>query len=145
MAALWQSLRNDRPKDDRTAGDRTRARDRANGSRGTSRRRRRPSLFVEERRTRWQLRRRNPLSVAVWMTAVAASVPLIIGILLTWGDANVTNPIVSTIMGVGGWLAAPFHAMFTLSNPDHQTMLNWGIAAGTYLVAGRILAWVLRW
>jgi hypothetical protein len=144
MAALWQSLRTHWAKTD-TADDHPR--DRGNGSSEgrAPRGRRRQPVLLEERRSRWRLRRRNPISAAAWMTAIAATVPLLLGILLTWADANVTNPIVSTVLQVGGWLSTPFHAMFILGNPDHEMMLNWGIAAGTYLIGGRILAWMLRW
>lgn len=110
-----------------------------------SRSRRRTPVLVEARRSRWRLRRRNPLGALVWIVALLAVLPPVLGILFTWASANPANVLVSVVMWSGGWLTAPFHAMFTDPDPGHQLMLNWGIAAGVYLVVGRTLARLLRW
>lgn len=141
-AQLWQSLRGDRTNGTRPSEPTTKDRHPKRDVRVAGRRR---SMLLEDRPPRRRLRRRNPLAVAVWMTAVAASVPLIIGILLTWGDANLGNPIVDMVISVGAWLATPFRSMFIDPNPDKQLMINWSVAAAAYLVGGRILAWMLRW
>jgi hypothetical protein len=89
--------------------------------------------------------RRNPISAALWMAAVAAALILGLGMLLTWSDANQANDVVHAIMRMGAWLASPFHDVFTNPDPKHQMYQNWGLAAGVYLVLGRALSWLTRW
>jgi hypothetical protein len=93
---------------------------------------------------RWR-NRRNPISTAVWMTAVAAAAILGLGMLLTYSDANQANGMVHAIMRMGNWLATPFRDVFVNADPKHQLYQNWAIAAGVYLVLGRVLSWLTRW
>ncbi|MGI8328887.1 hypothetical protein ACRYCC_02915 [Actinomadura scrupuli] len=93
---------------------------------------------------RWR-NRRNPISTAIWMAAVAAAAVLGLGMLLTYSDANQANDVVHAIMRTGDWLATPFRDMFVNADPKHQLYQNWAVAAGAYLVLGRALAWLTRW
>jgi hypothetical protein len=153
-AQLWHSLRGSRRRS--SAGARTA--EPATGGLRTDERRTRKShpndvrvagrgrpMMLEERPARWRLRRHNPLAAVVWFGALAATLVLILGILLTWSNANIGNPIVDAVIWAGAWLATPFRSMFTDPNPDRQLMMNWSIAAAVYLIGGRLLAWLLRW
>jgi hypothetical protein len=106
-----------------------------------------PQTVLVDKKTarRWRRNRRNPVSTASWMTAVAAALILVLGMLLTWSDANQANDVVHAIMRMGNWLATPFHDVFTNANVEHQLYQNWGLAAGVYLILGRALSWLTRW
>jgi hypothetical protein len=103
------------------------------------------TVIVRPRRRRhWLGGRPNPVSTLVMAAGWAAALILILGILLTWGDANPGNTIVDATLDAGRWLATPFHDAFTRSNPKHQLYLNWGIAAAVYYVLARVVSWMIR-
>lgn len=106
-----------------------------------------PQTVLVDRRTarRWRGRRRNPVSLVIWLAAWAAALILLLGILLTWGNANPANDIVHAILRAGTWLATPFHDAFVNPNPQHRLYADWGVAAAVYLVIGRVLSWLVRW
>lgn len=92
---------------------------------------------------RWQ--RHSALSAFVWSLAWVATLMLLFGIALTWGDANPHNHVVHAVMRVGTWLATPFNDVFRNADARKQLTENWAFAAGVYVIAGRVLAWLLRW
>jgi hypothetical protein len=103
------------------------------------------TVVVRPRRRRhWLGGRPNPVSTMVMAAGWAAALILVLGILLTWGDANPANTIVDATLDAGRWLATPFHDAFTRSNPKHQLYLNWGIAAAVYYVLARVVSWMIR-
>ena len=73
---------------------------------------------------------------------VVAIVVLIIvaGILLVVLDANASNSIVSEVHDWARWLAGPFDGMFSFHSADDAIAVNWGIAAGVYLIIGVLIA-----
>lgn len=105
-----------------------------------------PKTVVVERRPRRRLlgKRHNPVSMMLWAAGFAAALILLIGMLLTWAEANPANALVNATYNAGEWLATPFHNVFT--NPDAETRLyqNWGLAAAVYYVLGRVASWLTR-
>jgi hypothetical protein len=65
---------------------------------------------------------------------------IVIGILLRVLDANARNSIVSTIHDAGKYFVGPFKDVFTEKNPKVSIAVNWGVAAGVYLVIGTVIA-----
>jgi hypothetical protein len=79
--------------------------------------------------------------IAHLVGAVAAVIALVIvaGILLFVFDANVGNTVVSHVERWSNTLTTPFHDLFSPRSPKTNVAVNWGIAAGAYLLAGGIL------
>ncbi|MFC4910354.1 hypothetical protein [Actinomadura gamaensis] len=102
------------------------------------------TVVVKRRPGRWRRMRHNPISLLILAAGIAAAAILVLGILLTWGDANPSNTLVHATLRSGSWLATPFHDVFPRPNPKHQLYLNWGIAAGVYYVLSRVLSWLTR-
>ncbi len=92
---------------------------------------------------------RNRIASVVWLIAVLCAVVLAVGALLTaLGDnTNDGNPIVAFIHDTARTLDGPFGSIFSFDGKDGRTkeiLVNWGLAALTYLVAGRILDRIIR-
>lgn len=92
-----------------------------------------------------RFQRHDGLSAFVWLAAWTITLVLLFGIALTWGGANQANNVVHVVMRAGTWLASPFGDVFRNDDARKQLTENWLFAAGVYLVAGRVLAWLLRW
>ncbi|GAA0336957.1 hypothetical protein NE235_24820 [Actinoallomurus spadix] len=92
-----------------------------------------------------RFQRHDGLSAFVWLAAWTITLVLLFGIALTWGGANQANNVVHGVMRAGTWLASPFDDVFRNDDARKQLTENWLFAAGVYLVAGRVLAWLLRW
>lgn len=101
------------------------------------------TVVVERRPRRWR-NRPNPVSRLLLGLGWAAALILLLGIALTWAQANPANALVDATLDAGAWLATPFHDIFTRPNPDHQLYVNWGIAALVYYLLGRTLSWLTR-
>jgi hypothetical protein len=108
-----------------------------------------PQTVLVDRRTarRWRssTRRHNPVSAVVWLAAWVAAAILVLGILLTWANANPSNDILQPILRAADWLGSPFRNAFLNPDPKHRLYADWGVAAGVYLVLGRVLSWLTRW
>jgi hypothetical protein len=107
-----------------------------------------PQTVLVDRRTarRWRGRRRhNLVSAAIWLAAWAAAGILLLGILLTWANANPSNDVLHPILRAADWLGSPFRNAFLGPDPKHRLYADWGVAAGVYLVIGRVLSWLTRW
>ncbi|MFG2002246.1 hypothetical protein ACGFNU_24140 [Spirillospora sp. NPDC048911] len=102
------------------------------------------TVVVERKPRRWPRHRPNPVSSMVMGAGWAAVLILVLGMLLTLGDANPGNTLVDSTLDAGRWLATPFHDAFTRSNPEHQLYLNWGIAAAVYYAMARVVSWLIR-
>lgn len=90
---------------------------------------------------------RNRIASAVWLVAVACAMVLAAGALLIALDANRSNDIVQWVLDAAGSLDGPFWKVFEFEGPDaavKEHLVNWGLAAVAYLVAGRILDRIIR-
>jgi hypothetical protein len=83
------------------------------------------------------------LGQVVWGLAIIVALVLLIGVALVQWRANPGNTIVHEITRAGSWLATPFHGVFDNSDPRDRLTENWVLAAGVYLVGGRLLAWLI--
>lgn len=102
------------------------------------------TVVVKRGPRRWPRRRTNPVSMIIMAAGWAAALILVLGMLLTWGDANPGNTLVDATLDAGRWLATPFHDAFTRSDPENQLYLNWGIAAAVYYAMARVVSWLIR-
>ena len=84
--------------------------------------------------------------LAQFVRLVLSGVVLIIvaGILLALLKANPGNGVVSEVHGWGRWLVGPFDGMFSFRRARVAVAVNWGIAAVIYLLAGGLIAQVIR-
>lgn len=64
---------------------------------------------------------------------------LVLGILLVVLDANEDNGIVAALLDAARFLGGPFRDMFDLKDIEAEIAVNWGIAAGVYLLAGALI------
>jgi len=92
---------------------------------------------------------RNRIASVVWLIAVVCALFLAVGALLIALDANQDNPVVAFVLDGAAYLDGPFsreNGIFTFSADQEArgALVNWGIAAVLYLVAGRILDRVIR-
>lgn len=87
---------------------------------------------------------RDLVATAVLTVAVLAALVLALGAVLVGLKANVNNPIVSGVLDLANRLDGPFADVFTFTSVIKQTLVNWGIAAAVYLIAGRIVERVIR-
>jgi hypothetical protein len=84
------------------------------------------------------------LATAVTVAAAIACVILAIAIAFAVFGANEGNAIVRTVGDWGHGLAWQFRDMFTPKDHRVYVLVNYGIAAVVYLIAGRIVAGLLR-
>ena len=77
---------------------------------------------------------------------VVAVVAVIIaaGVLLVVLEANPGNAIVEAVLDAARWLVGPFRDFFTLDDRKLEVAVNWGLALLVYVVAGRLVAGLLR-
>jgi hypothetical protein len=80
--------------------------------------------------------------VAIAATVVAVLLALHIAFVVF--SANHGNPIVRTVDDWAQWLAWEFQDMFTPKDHRVAVLVNYGIAAAVYLIAGRIGAGLIR-
>lgn len=84
------------------------------------------------------------LARLIWLLALTAALVLGLGALLIALNANEDNVLVGAAVGAAAWLDGPFADVFTFSNRAREVLVNWGLAAVAYLVAGGILARLVR-
>ncbi|CAA9484786.1 MAG: hypothetical protein AVDCRST_MAG17-387 [uncultured Solirubrobacterales bacterium] len=84
--------------------------------------------------------------VARVIVLIASLVFLIIalGILLIVLDANSGNVIVQAVTSAARFLVGPFDGLFTVSDSQLETAINWGIAGFVWLIVGSLIAGLLR-
>jgi hypothetical protein len=90
---------------------------------------------------------RAKIASAVWLVAVVCALFLAVGALLVALNANEDNNIVSFVLSGAEYLDWWFADLFTFSGKDAATktaLVNWGIAAVAYLIAGRVLDRLIR-
>lgn len=80
------------------------------------------------------------------IAAIAGIIALIIaaGIVFRILGANPDNAIVSFINDLARGLVGPFDGMFKPRDPKAEILVNWGIALAVYLIAGMLIARVVR-
>ncbi len=69
---------------------------------------------------------------------------IVLGILLVVLDANGANAVVQAVTSAARFLVGPFDGLFTLRDSQLETAINWGIAGFVWLIAGAIVAGLLR-
>jgi len=90
-------------------------------------------------------RARNLLASLIWLIAVLAAAVLALGALFTALDqANQSNEIVRFILARGHDVVGPFKDLFRLETAKNTLLVNWGIAALVYLIAGKIAERFIR-
>jgi hypothetical protein len=90
-------------------------------------------------------RLRNMIASLVWLVAVLAAGVLALGALFTALDqTNQGNEIVTWILARGHELVGPFKDLFRLETAKNTLLVNWGIAALVYLIAGKIVERFIR-
>lgn len=88
---------------------------------------------------------RNLIASVVWLIAVLAAAVLALGALFTALDqANQSNEIVRFVLERGHDVVGPFKDLFRLETAKNTLLVNWGIAALVYLIAGKILERFIR-
>ncbi|TDD26611.1 hypothetical protein E1218_12860 [Kribbella turkmenica] len=88
---------------------------------------------------------RNLIASLVWLVAVLAAAVLALGALFTALDqTNQSNEIVRWVLERGHDLVGPFKDLFRLETAKNTLLVNWGIAALVYLVAGKIIERFVR-
>ncbi|WP_206751513.1 hypothetical protein [Kribbella orskensis] len=88
---------------------------------------------------------RNLMASLIWLIAVLAAAVLALGALFTALDqANQSNEIVKWVLERGHDLVGPFKDLFRLETAKNTLLVNWGIAALVYLIAGKLLERFIR-
>lgn len=98
---------------------------------------------------------RQRLAAAVWLVALGAAIVLGLGALLVALGANTDNPLVGAVLDLARALDGPFWRVFDFyqetrsgrrgpPDPVKNHLVNWGLAAATYLVVGRLLSNLIR-
>lgn len=98
---------------------------------------------------------RNRIASVVWLIAVLAAIVLAVGALLYALDANMKNAFVTGILDLAKKIDGPFWRIFEFhqdkkgpGNGPHDAtkehLVNWGLAAVAYLIAGRVLDRAIR-
>lgn len=88
---------------------------------------------------------RNMIGSLVWLVAILAAGVLALGALFTALDqTNQSNEIVTWILARGHELVGPFKDLFRLETAKNTLLVNWGIAALVYLIAGKIVERFIR-
>ncbi len=90
---------------------------------------------------------RNRIASIVWLIAVVCAVILALGALLYSLDANPDNSLVQWVNDTAKRLDGPFADVFSFEGKDARTkerLVNWGLAALAYLIAGRVADRIIR-
>ncbi|MBA9007829.1 MULTISPECIES: hypothetical protein [Thermomonospora] len=90
------------------------------------------------------LARRTPVSNMIMGAALAATLILLLGILLTAIDADTGDLLVGYTLQTASWLATPFNGVFHDPDPQTYRYLTWGLTAVIYYAAGRTLSHLIR-
>jgi hypothetical protein len=88
---------------------------------------------------------RNLIASLVWLAAVVTAAVLALGALFTALDqTNQSNEIVEWVLARGHDLVGPFKDLFRLETAKNTLLVNWGIAALVYLIAGKLVERFVR-
>jgi hypothetical protein len=118
----------------------------ASGSADTTTRRRSPTPHRAPRPTLSD--RRKPLAAALAMTAslVTTIVVTVLAVHIVFAvfEANGSNDIVTAFEGWAEGLAWQFKDVFTPRDPKIAVLVNYGLAALVYLMAGRLVVRLIQ-
>jgi hypothetical protein len=105
-----------------------------------------PAAGYRERGTRFGAVRRGAWGLArlVNLLAGLVALTLVAGILLVVLEANRDNTVVDAVLDAAKFLAGPFDDMFQPDGRKVRVAVNWGLAAVIYLIAGGLIARLLR-
>lgn len=84
------------------------------------------------------------LAGLVIAAATVIALILVLHIVFVAFETNPDNPIVNFVKGVAGTLAWVFKDLFVPENERIKVLVNFGLAAVVYLVAGSLVASLLR-
>ncbi|MGH3383352.1 MAG: hypothetical protein ACRDO1_02105 [Nocardioidaceae bacterium] len=93
---------------------------------------------------------RSRIGTLVRMVAYVCAAILALGALLVALEANPDNSVVQWLKDGADTLAGPLGDLFTFErddgtpHPGKNALVNWGIAAVAYLVAGRIVERIIK-
>jgi hypothetical protein len=90
---------------------------------------------------------RERLAAIVWIIAVVFASILAAGALLIALEANPNNDLVEQVIDWAGGLDGPFRDLFTFDGDNavkKAALVNWGLAAVAWLVAGRIVSSLIQ-
>jgi hypothetical protein len=97
---------------------------------------------------------RSRVASALWVVALLAAGLLALAALLVALDANTDNVIVTAVIDGARGIDGPFWRVFEFTeqtgrgrevhNQTKEVLVNWGLAAVAYLVAGRLLDRIIR-
>lgn len=86
----------------------------------------------------------NGAATIVRAVATVFAVVLVVRVVLTLGNANPANGIVTRVADLAQPLALGFTDLFTPADPKMQVLVNDGLAALFWLVVGVVLARLIR-
>jgi hypothetical protein len=86
----------------------------------------------------------NTLANLVTLAAGLVALVIVIGIAFVVLKANKDNSIVNAVHDAANWLTQPFHNMFNPKKHETEIVVNWGLAALVYVIAGNLIARLLR-
>ncbi len=81
---------------------------------------------------------------AILLVASLVFLVIALGIVLVVLGANPQNAVVQLVTAAARFLVGPFDGLFTLRDLRLATAVNWGIAAFVWLIAGALVAGLLR-
>jgi hypothetical protein len=84
------------------------------------------------------------LATLVAVAATMIAIVLALHIAFVVFSANAANPIVRTVNDWAEWFAWQFRDMFTPKDQRVAVLVDYGIAAVVYLIAGRVVAGLIR-
>lgn len=86
------------------------------------------------------------LMVRIVLTVAGMIATLIaLAIVLRLAGANPSNGVVHDIHVAANFFAGAFTTIFKIHNGRVSLLVNWGIAAGVFLIAGAIVARMMAW
>lgn len=88
---------------------------------------------------------RTPLVRAVLLVAGLIAALIALAIILRLIGANAGNGVVHDIHVAANFFAGAFTSMFRISSARLSLLVNWGIAACVYLLAGALVARMIGW
>jgi hypothetical protein len=80
-------------------------------------------------------------AVARIVRAVTAAIVglIVVGILIHLAGANTSHGIVAALDDAAKWLVAPFRGTFSMHGAKANVLVNWGLAAVVYAIAGALI------
>lgn len=87
---------------------------------------------------------RSRIATAVWLLAVVAALILAVGALLIALDANPHNAAVGRVLDAANRIDWFFWKILEMKDRTQNHLVNWGLAAVSYLVVGRIADRIIR-